>query len=325
MKNTAIHTGLHTAGHSGHTESHPQVATWTAWGSRVHVSVADPARLPLARSVVKQVMRDMDEVASRFRPDSELSRVNAAPGRWVAVDPLLIAAVERAIDAAEATGGLVHPLLGRPLVELGYDRDLATLVERPSAGVVESQPPPLDAWREIEVDPDRGLRIPAGTALDLGATGKAWCTDLAVAALADHGVAPAVVSIGGDLRTVGLPAWPVAVAEHPDGPTEEIVELSEGALATSSTRVRRWTSGGVRRHHLLDPRTGGPAIEVWRTVTVAADTCVAANTASTAAVVLGSDAPAWLTRRGHAARLVAADGTLTTLGDWPSMHRQEWR
>lgn len=303
--------------------SHPRVAVWTALGCRVHVSVADPDDLPRARSVVCQVLDDVDQVASRFRPDSDLSCVNAFPGRWVEVDPLLVSAVEVALGAARATDGVVHPLLGRPLVELGYDRDLAELAERLPDGVLESPPPPLDAWQEIELDPAGAVRIPIGTALDLGATGKAWCTDLAVTALAEVGCGPAVVGVGGDVRTVGPEPWLVAVAEHPEGPVDASLRLTDGALATSSTRVRRWTRNGVFRHHLIDPRTALPAREFWRTATVAADTCVEANTASTAAIVLGRTALAWLEEHHCSARLVASDGAVTTTGDWPagSEHR----
>lgn len=292
------------------------VATWPALGCRVHVEVREPAALPVARDLVATVLRDVDEIASRFRDDSDLTRVNRAPGVWVEVDPLLVHAVRVAVDAAERTAGLVHPLLGRPLVELGYDRDLAEVVLRDTGRAVETTPPPLDAWRGIELGVDR-LRIPRGTALDLGSTGKAWCTDLAVAALADAGLDAALVSVGGDLRATGPTPWPVAVSEHPDGPADQVVELLEGALATSSTRVRRWTSGGVRRHHLLDPRTGLPAAEVWRTVTVAAPTCVAANTEATAAIVRGELAPDRLAATATAARLVAADGSVRAVGAWP--------
>jgi thiamine biosynthesis lipoprotein len=295
---------------------------WEAWSCRVHLAVDDGIDLDQARRVVETVIADVDETVSRFRDDSDLARVNARPGRWVEVDPLLVAAVRVALDAARATGGLVHPLLGRPLVELGYDRDLGLLVERPPAAgapPLETAPPGLDSWREVELDAG-AVRIPSGTALDLGATAKAWAVDLATAGLAQHGVGGGLVGIGGDLRTVGDGHWPVAVAEHPDAPADEVVQLRRGALATSSTRVRRWTSRGVVRHHLLDPRTGLPVPEVWRTVTVAADTCAEANTASTAAAVLGGEALPWLEARRYAARLVARDGSVTVTDGWPTDH-----
>jgi thiamine biosynthesis lipoprotein len=305
--------------------------TFTALGCSVFVGVHTGADLPAARTVAERVLRDVDEVCSRFRADSDLSRVNGRPGRWVEVDPLLVAAVEAALGAARATDGLVHPLLGRPLVQLGYDRTHALLAERADAPATPVTPPGPHAWREICLDPDGAIRVPAGTALDLGATGKAWSADLVAAAFAERLTGPAVVSVGGDLALATPdgrpldPPWPVAVAERPGDPVEALVALDRGGLATSSTQVRRWTRGGVRHHHLLDPRTGQPVTGVWRTVSATGATCVAANTASTAAVVLGGRAPEWLDRHGVDARLVAADGTIRTVGAWPAAHPEEGR
>jgi thiamine biosynthesis lipoprotein len=238
----------------------------------------------------------------------------------VIVDPLFVAAVDAAVAAAEASEGLVSPLLGRPIVELGYDRDFGTLVEDPRAQGLLSPPPHPDAWREIRTDPNGRVRIPVGTALDLGSIGKAWAADLVATAYERELTGAALVSVGGDLR-IAAPdghSWPVALSEQPAGPVTGVVHLDRGGLATSSTRVRRWTSGGVRRHHLLDPRTGLPAAEIWHTVTATGETCAAANTATTAAIVLGADAPAWLTAHGVCARLVDARGDLHRTGRWPA-------
>ena len=90
-----------------------------------------------------------------------------------------------------------------------------------------------------------------------------------------------------------------------------------GGLATSGTTVRRWRAGAVELHHIVDPRTGRPAVTPWRTVTVAARTCVDANVASTAAIVLGEEALGWLEARSVAARLVGGSGEVVRLGAWP--------
>ena len=165
--------------------------------------------------------------------------------------------MDAAVAAAEATDGLVSPLLGRPLVELGYDRDFGA--RRADAPEPVSPHRRLDAWREIGTDPGRRVRIPAGTALDLGSIGKAWAADLAATAC-EQQLTAALVSVGGDLRIAGRTATPgrSALSEQPGGPVTGVVHLDRGGLATSSTRVRRWGSRGVRRHHLLDPRTGLP-------------------------------------------------------------------
>ncbi len=290
------------------------VARWTAIGCTIHVETRHERDLEPARSLVARIVTDLDEVASRFRDDSDLARVNRSPGRWVRVDPLLAEAVRVALQAAAATDGLVNPLLGRPLVELGYDRTFSELREvvSPTAGTTPWVGP--DAWRDIAVT-EGAVQIPDGTALDLGATAKAWGTDLAAAALAQALDGDAVVSIGGDLRTVGPGSWQVGVSERPDQAATTFVDL-HGALATSSTRVRRWTRHGRQVHHVLDPRTGDPAEEVWRSVSVAAATCVEANTASTAAIVRGRRAPEHLAG-ATAARLVHVSGEVRCLGTWP--------
>lgn len=295
------------------------VETFRALGTDVHVSVRDPRDLRLATALARTVLRDVDEVCSRFRDDSDLAAVNRNPGEWVPVDPLLVSAVTVACQAARATDGLVNPLLGRSLVHLGYDRDF-TLLREVDGECGPSPSPHRNLWHDIGLDPDGAVRIPPNTALDLGATGKAWAADLIAVAHEEELRGASLVSVGGDLRISAASnrPWAVAVSERPGTPAEALVTLASGAMATSSTRVRRWSRRGVERHHLLDPRTGLSAHEVWRTVTATGDTCAAANTASTAAIVLGDEAPAWLRDHGVTARLVAYDGSLVTVGGWPA-------
>ncbi len=269
-----------------------------------------------ADAVARQVLAEVDRTCSRFRPDSDLSRANARAGGWTEVDPLLVTAVSAAVQVAAETGGLVSPLLGRHLVALGYDRDLHALRPGPAAPLVLPPPSP-HAWRDLRWRED-AVRVPAGTALDLGSVGKAWASDLLAGTLRHRLGVSALVSLGGDIATTGTGSWPVAVQEHPEAAhPEQLVWLDGGGLATSSTRVRRWSSGGVARHHLLDPRTGLPVAGPWRTVTATGPTCVAANAAATAALVLGAEAPAWLHARAVDARLVADTGAVQVVGRWP--------
>ena len=128
-----------------------------------------------------------------------------------------------------------------------------------------------------------------------------------------------LVSLCGDIATAGespVDGWQVRVTddhreEHRPGQT---IRISTGAVATSSTTVRR----RARRHHLINPATGAPAAGRWRTVSVAASSCVPANAASTGAIILGASAPAWLERRRLPARLVAHDGRVCHVGGWPT-------
>jgi len=307
------------------TEAGFGVADWVALGTSAHVVVSDPASLAPAREVVERLLAAVDLAASRFRPDSELSGLNRAAGEWVAISPLFAQLLRVGRDAAEWSDGLVDPTVGAALIELGYDRTFA---------LVQPDGPPLTftaravpGWRQLEVDDEaQRARVSLGVQIDLGATAKALAADLSATAVAEAAGCGVLVSLGGDIAVAG-PApsggWPVDVSDlsDPDLSADvpgQIVALHAGGLATSSTRARRWRRGGSVLHHLVDPRSGLPAAGPWRTVSVAAATCVQANVASTAAMILGAPAPGWLGHRHVAARLVAHDGTLTHIGGWPT-------
>jgi thiamine biosynthesis lipoprotein len=300
-------------------------ATWRALGTTAVVLVKRAAALDRARAAVQCELDAVDRACSRFRDDSELSRVNAAGGRRVAVGELLVEAVLAALRAARLTKGDVDPTVGHALVLAGYDRDFGEI--RASARAVRAVRAP--GWRVVEVDTDAGtVRVPAGVVLDLGATAKALAVDRAVRAAAAAAGCGVLVNIGGDLATTGSPpsgGWPVRVTDDhaapPDAPGET-VRVTTGALATSSTAVRRWRRGDATIHHILGPASGASAAETWRTVSVAAATCVDANTASTAAIVRGDRAVAWLERLGLPARLCRPDGSVVRVAGWPVPARE---
>ena len=294
------------------------VATWEALGSRVLVAVTHAGDLAAARAAVEAEVAAIDATCSRFSPDAELARVHAADGSAVTVSPLLAEAVGVALDAARRTGGLVDPTIGAALIAAGYDRDFDSLPGDAPARPAVAAP----GWRSVRLDRRRRtLQLAPGTRLDLGATAKALAADraaaAAAAAIAPHGV---LVSLGGDIAVAGAPpaaGWPVGIADgHRDAAVGATVALHAGGLATSSTTQRRWRRDGHELHHVLDPRSGEPAPVVWRTVSVAARSCLEANTASTAALVLGAQAPAWLAGLGLPARLVAADGAVAGACGW---------
>lgn len=294
-------------------------AAWRALGTSVQLVVTDPGRLAAARAAVEVVLDEVDAAASRFRADSELSRLRA--GEWTPVSPVLHRYLRAALDAAAETDGLVDPTVGRSLVDLGYDRTFRLVSPEGPALTVGVRAAP--GWQHVQLEDHRVL-VPRGTQLDLGATAKGLAADLAAeraAAVAD-GV---LVSLGGDLAVAGRApdtGWPVLVSDtaDPDLPDTggQVVLLAWGGLATSGTAARRWRRGGSLVHHIVDPRTGAPTAGPWRTVSVLADSCLHANAASTAAMVRGADAPRWLRERGFSARLVRTDGTCTTTGDWPT-------
>jgi thiamine biosynthesis lipoprotein len=295
---------------------------WSALGTYVQLVVAAPPLLAAARAEAEALLAEVDLAYSRFRPDSDLVRANAAAGSWVRVSPLLVGALDAAIAAAHETDGLVDPAIGRSLEALGYDRDYAEFQDADGPAALP-MPAPVRAWREIGVDPQGAVLVPAGVVVDLGAVGKAFAADLLARSIAERLGTDCVVSLGGDVAigAAGEPGghgWQVEIAEGAGDAPAQVVALDRGGLATSTTTQRRWRRGGHALHHLLDPRTGRPVAGTWRTASVAAAHCVAANTASTAALVLGAHAAAWLADRDLPARLVADDGTVRTVGGWPA-------
>jgi FAD:protein FMN transferase len=291
-----------------------------AIGTTIRLLVTDRSALAPANRMLRDFLADLDRACSRFRPDSALSTVNRS-GTASDVDPLLFAAVKVALAAAEETGGLVDPTLGTALIAIGYDRSFAGVARSSPRRVTPVAGPA--AWREITLDePTRSITLPRGARLDLGATAKAWAADVAAGQITERLGCGAVVNLGGDLAIAGpAPAggWRVRVtADHAESTGGQVVVVRSGGLATSSTTVRRWKRADQVLHHVLDPATGLPARRVWQYVSVAAADCVTANTAATAALVLGERAPEWLNQRDFAARLVAADGSVTRIAGWPA-------
>lgn len=310
------------------------VASYTssALGTPCSVLVTRSALLAAAQRILTTELAAIDLACSRFRPDSELSALNRSAGQWVAVSPLFARALAVALQAAEATDGDVDPTCGRSLVNLGYDRDYGELAdftgakcawtESASAERAHGEPAePAAGWHCIEFDEDQQtVLVPAGVMLDLGATAKALAADLAaskISALLDCGV---LVNLGGDIAVAGEPpdgGWRVAVDDGVTMPGPVVV-ITDGGLATSSPSVRTWRRGDQLMHHIIAPDTGLPAETYWAAVTVAAASCVDANTASTASIIRGPAATAWLEGLGVAARLARPDATVLTTGAWPS-------
>jgi thiamine biosynthesis lipoprotein len=192
----------------------------------------------------------------------------------------------------------------------------------------------VPGWRSVGLDVAAGrLTVPAGTWLDLGATVKGWAVDRAAGRIAGEFGCGVLVSLGGDTSAAGQPpegGWRIRVQDAtgtPAGPPPggpgvagpgTVVAISGGGLAISSTVARRWRRGGIMFHHILDPRTAMPAVPVWRDASVAAATCADANTAATAAIIRGQQAPDWLESLSLPARLVAVDGSVRTVAGWPT-------
>lgn len=291
-------------------------AQWTVWGTVARIVVTDPAELAAATALVRDELAAVDAACSRFRADSELSRAGRSGGRPVVVSPLLADLVAAALQAARCTGGDVDPTVGAALSGLGYDRDFAAVTGRRVAPSVRVFP--AADWRAVTLDGLR-LTVPSGVLLDLGATAKAVTADRAAMRVALRLGIGVLVALGGDIATAGpAPAggWRVLVQDRPGDPRCTVRLPAGAAIATSSTVSRTWGRPGEVLHHILDPRTGRPAPPVWRTVSVAAHSCLAANTLSTAAVVRGERARPML--RAVPSRLVTPELDVLHLGGWPS-------
>jgi len=297
--------------------------TFAALGTTATLVVADGDATEQGAALLHAELEAIDRAASRFRSDSELSTLNAAGGRPVRVSELFLEAVEAALRAARLTDGRVDPTVGSAMEVIGYDRDFAAI--EPNGPPIRVVMRPVPGWHTVVVDRAAStVRMPAGVQLDLGATAKALSADRAARAVAASTGVGVLVSLGGDIAVAGPPpdgGWVVRVAHHHADPPEAggpTFSLMTGGLATSSTSARRWQRGGRVMHHLVDPSTGAPAVEHWRTVTVAAGSCLDANIASCAAIILGPDAASWLEARNLPSRLVGPGGLVTTVAGWPS-------
>ncbi|NVM98272.1 FAD:protein FMN transferase [Arthrobacter sp. SDTb3-6] len=306
---------------------------WQPWGLSASVVVTDPRRADSALTLARHVLDAVDLACSRFRADSELAVLRQKLVHGTTVSPLLATLMESALAAARWTGGAVDPTLGGDLISLGYDADFASLPApvRNDGGLAAVSPsgapslrmPRAPGWQRITLD-GRFLSVPADVTVDLGSSAKAVAADMAAARIAVELGCGALVNLGGDIATAG-PApdgvaghWQVLVQDTPADPAQQVSLPAGHALATSSTSKRRWMQAGALRHHILDPRFGLPVDAVWRSASVAAPTALEANAYSTAALVRGRAAVAWLRECGVCSRLVDQGSHVITTAGWPA-------
>jgi thiamine biosynthesis lipoprotein len=324
------------------------VADRDALGTTARLVVWPPENLPGLLAVVDRELALLDQQASRFRQDSEISALHEAGAGSYLISDGLAEAIGIALAAARWTGGLADPTIGSALISLGYDRDFAAIELDATAGPPRAQHR-APGWAAVRLSGHR-LTVPAGVRLDLGATAKGLGADRAArAAYAAAGEGGVLGSLGGSPSPGGRqqmagrsdrgraspdpggkerpgrtpapgPGQRARVIQPPaeaDPATAQQVRLGRGGLATSSVTCRQWLRAGQVMHHIIDPRTGLPAEGPWRTVSVAAASCAEANAASTAAIIAGDDAPDWLAAQGLPARLVGHDGRVVLTRGWP--------
>ena len=261
-----------------------------AMGTRCRVLVNGPEELA---GHARARLADLEDKWSRFKPGSDISRINRAAGRPVLVSPDTRWAVMRAVEAWYLTGGRFDPTILPALVRAGYDRDFARVA--PTADLANEAAQPAPGCAEVAIGTGSNtVTVPAGVALDLGGIGKGLAADLIAGELRSRGADGACLDIGGDVRVTGAPAaedgtgWAIAVAD-PFNPSRELlrVHLSEGAVVTSTRLLRRWQRGGVEMHHLIDPWTGLPSRAGLASVTVIGGQAAGAEAVAKAAFIAG--------------------------------------
>lgn len=246
--------------------------------------------LDAALAHVEHEFARLERKLSRFRPDSELSRLNR--GRSIEGSEELVELTRLALAARERTGGRFDPTVQDALTAAGYDRtftDLCNTPRTPAAvtRVSSDSQTKLVAAREVQVA-GRRIELGPGASLDFGGIAKGYAADRCVGELAGFG--PALVNAGGDLAVSGPLAggpWPIGV-DVPGGAMT--LAVARGGLATSGRDRRRWLRDGEERHHLIDPSTLRPAEGGPVSVTVAAPTATEAEVAAKSLFLAGRNA-----------------------------------
>ena len=267
----------------------------------------------------RETFASVEACLSRFRSESELSALNRSGGSPFAASPLLFRVVKLALDAAAATGGAFDPTILPALESAGYDRSFELLSARRSGGVALAEAPVSVDYRAVRLDPSRlTITLPPGCRIDLGGIGKGFAVDLAIEATA--ATPHRCINAGGDIAVRGTPGsehgWTIALEDAGERAGES-VSIVDSALATSTVSKRRWMQDGTERHHLIDPRTHRPAQSPFRTVSVVARTCIQADVAAKAALVLGHEGMPLLEELGLHGIAVRGDGTVATTRHWP--------
>ena len=292
-----------------------QSARFRAMGCEMNLWLVADARTGAVQfATARSLIEAAEAQLSRFRPESELSRLNARSGETVIVSPLLWRVIRVALGGARRTQGLYDPTVLAALEAAGYDRSFAC--------GLDTAAPPLPAPRlpaggsGIRLDHERrAVMLPRGLGLDLGGVAKAWTAERVVDQLAPYG--SCLVDAGGDIAlrgsAPGLSGWPIGVADprRPDADLACLV-LRDRAVATSGVDHRRWQRGGRPQHHLIDPRTRRPAATDLLSATVVAADAAEANLHAVATLVLGArEGLAYLRdQNGVEGLLVREDGEL---------------
>ena len=277
---------------------------------------------------VEKLFARVEEALSRFKPESELSQLNARPGKWVRVSPLLWEVLNLALEMSRATDGLFDPTLLNALEAAGYRCSFEELTNAANEPDAAPQQTGTGHWQAIRLAKHkRAVSLPPGVRIDLGGIAKGYTAQQAVELMRRSG--PCLVDAGGDLTAgdapYGLAGWPVAVAapwSHEGEIPVDVVSLwlTNASLATSGVDYRHWTYQGHSAHHIIDPCSGQPSASDVLTASVLAPTASSAEAWATASLVAGTHAALQaLAARDMAAVLIDRERRVKLT---PSMQRQ---
>ena len=257
---------------------------------------------------------EWEDALSRFRPGSELTRLNQASGEAVRVSETLWDVFMVSNQAYKDSGGLVTPMVLGALVEAGYKNSFDVLSRNQVVGVQEKIL--IRSLDEVERWPEsRTLRLPAGEQIDFGGVAKGWAAHQAMLRLKSYG--PVLINAGGDIAISGLGAeaqpWLIGIDDpFQVGRSLGTLRLGRCGVATSGRDYRRWTQNGAWKHHIIDPHTAEPAETDVVSATVIAPTVLEAEMAAKALLILGRQAgETWLAAQpGLSGLMVTEDGQL---------------
>ncbi len=286
---------------------------FSTWGVSGTLAVENEKYAELAEETLWHWVAVGDRTVNRFVETSELCTINADPWATHEVSAAFIEFFDAAQVSFDESEGLCTPTVLDALEAWGYDADIDAV--RLAGRATPSTLSPAPALSAVTLNRDARQLSPNGVRLDFGASAKAFVADQVAREVGRH--TPVLVELGGDVAVGGaVRPWSVGVAEdaeHVGAP----IGITSGGVATSSTLVRAWSSGTGRAHHIIDPRTGAPVDSTWRTVSVAANSCLTANAYSTASLLWGEEALYYVTQAGWAARFVDHDGKVLCVGGWP--------
>ncbi|MFN8398812.1 MAG: FAD:protein FMN transferase [Anaerolineales bacterium] len=271
-----------------------ETLSFRAMNTSVLLAVDGEAYAAVGLQEARSAIEEFEKRFSRFLPESEISQLNRSQGTWVHVSPELFEMLDLALHYYQQTNGLFDPSILPNLKRLGYDRSM-DLLRKQNPRLKHSAPLPRADFATLELDPiQKRVRLPKGMEIDLGGIAKGWIVERS-AQLLNRYADVCAVNAGGDILFIGEPldgfGWDLYL-EDPRNPNQSLVPLHvrSGAVATSSITKRAWTQGTESRHHLIDPRTGLPAVSNWLSVTVFGANIVQAEVFAKAILIGGAGA-----------------------------------